>query len=178
MHSKLHIYNSLILSYINYGILVWGYSCERITKLQKKAVRIVSLSKYNAHTEPILKELKLLKVADILKRQQLKFYYKYKHDMLPIYLQDLPFNPNTETHGYHTRQQHQIHQPLAKHEYAKRCLRFDLPNLVNNTPDIILDKIHSHSLDGFSWYIKQYILGTYQITCTILNCYICSRNQT
>ncbi len=51
--SKLHIYSSLILSHINLGILAWGYKCERIVKLQKKAVRIVSLSKYNAHTEPI-----------------------------------------------------------------------------------------------------------------------------
>ena len=36
LHSKLHIYSSLILSYLNYGILSWGYRCERIVKLQKK----------------------------------------------------------------------------------------------------------------------------------------------
>ena len=49
LHSKLHIYNALILSHINLGILSWGYQCERVTKLQKKAVRIIYLSKYNAH---------------------------------------------------------------------------------------------------------------------------------
>ena len=32
---KLMIYNALILSRINYGILAWGYSSERIFKLQK-----------------------------------------------------------------------------------------------------------------------------------------------
>ena len=33
---KLMIYNSLILSRINYGILAWGYNSERIFKHQKK----------------------------------------------------------------------------------------------------------------------------------------------
>ena len=30
------IYNSLILSHINYGILMWGYHSDRLYKLQKK----------------------------------------------------------------------------------------------------------------------------------------------
>ncbi len=36
LKTKLLIYNSLILSHLNFGILAWGYQCERITKLQKK----------------------------------------------------------------------------------------------------------------------------------------------
>ena len=94
LESKLHIYSSLVLSYLNFGILSWGYKCDRIVKLQKKAVRIISLSKYNAHTEPIFKNLRLLKVNDILKQQELKFYYKFKHGLLPKYLLDLPFHTN------------------------------------------------------------------------------------
>ena len=45
MKAKLMIYNSLILPHFNYGILAWGYNCERIIKLQKKSVRIISLAK-------------------------------------------------------------------------------------------------------------------------------------
>ncbi len=175
LHSKLHIYSSLILSYINLGILSWGYNCERIIKLQKKAVRIISLSKYNAHTEPIFKQLKLLKVPDILKVQELKFFYKYQHKQLPDYLLQLPFNINADTHSYSTRQQNKIHQPLAKHDYAKKCIRYDIPKLVNNTPSLILDKVWTHSLQGFAWYIKQHIIQNYQENCTIDACYICSR---
>ena len=48
-HVKLMIYNALILSRINYGILLCGYNSEIIFKLQKKAMRIISLQKYNAH---------------------------------------------------------------------------------------------------------------------------------
>ena len=48
-HVKVTIYNALILSKINYGILTWGYESESILKLQKKAVRIITLAKYNTH---------------------------------------------------------------------------------------------------------------------------------
>ena len=35
---KLILYNSLILPRLN-GIMTWGYKCDRINKLQKKAMR-------------------------------------------------------------------------------------------------------------------------------------------
>ncbi len=38
-------------------------------------IRIISVSKYNTHTEPIFKQLELLKLMDILKLQELKVYY-------------------------------------------------------------------------------------------------------
>lgn len=176
LQTKLQIYSSLILSHLNLGILIWGYQCDRVIKLQKKAVRILSLSKYNAHTEPIFKDLKLLKVKDILKLQQLKFFFKFKHDKLPEYLLNMPFQSNSENHEYDTRQHNNIHLTLVKHDYAKYCLRFDLPRVINATPAIILDKISTHSLDGFSWYIKTHILESYKSDCTIDSCYICSRN--
>ena len=42
------LYCTLVLPYINYGILIWGKACktylEKIHKLQKWAVRIISNS--------------------------------------------------------------------------------------------------------------------------------------
>ena len=35
----------------------WGFKSDRIFKLQKRAARIITCSKYNAHTEPLLKTL-------------------------------------------------------------------------------------------------------------------------
>ena len=61
------IYTSLILCQLNYGILAWGHNNNPVYKLQKRAVRIISCSKFNAHSEPLLKQLDLLKVEDILK---------------------------------------------------------------------------------------------------------------
>ena len=63
----LTIYNTLIIPHLNYGILTWGLNADRKVKIQKKAVRSITLSKYNAHTEPIFKTFKLLKVKYIFK---------------------------------------------------------------------------------------------------------------
>ncbi len=38
INAKTLIYSSLILSHLTFGILAWGYTCERITKLQQKNV--------------------------------------------------------------------------------------------------------------------------------------------
>ena len=61
------LYNSLILSHINYCIMAWGYKGNRLIKILKKAVRIITLSGYNSHTEPLFKQLNLLKIEDQLK---------------------------------------------------------------------------------------------------------------
>ena len=82
------LYNSLIVPHINYCIMAWGFESSRIIELQKKALRIIIFCNYISHSEPLYKKLSLLKVDDILKLQQLKFYYKYLHHDLPFYLQN------------------------------------------------------------------------------------------
>ena len=59
------MYDSLILSHLQFGITCWGFEWNRIFKLQKRALRIMTNSKYNAYTEPLFKELEMLKVSDI-----------------------------------------------------------------------------------------------------------------
>ena len=78
------MYDSLILCQLQFGITCWGSEWNRIFKLQKRAVRIMTNSKYNSHTEPLFKELKLLKIFDIFKIQCMKFWYKFKNKTLPI----------------------------------------------------------------------------------------------
>ncbi len=141
IQTKIIIYNSLVLSHLNFGILLWGFKCETVFKLQKQIVRISILSKYNAHTDAIFKHLKLLKVSDILKLQELKFYYKYKNNTLRHYLQALPFHPNTRTHDHNTHIKHNIHHHIGKHDFAKQCVRFDIPRIVNDCLNSVLDKI-------------------------------------
>ena len=42
-------------------------------------------SKYNAHTEPLFKDLKLLKLDGVFDIQCMKFFYKFKNNTLPKY---------------------------------------------------------------------------------------------
>ncbi len=69
----------MIASHLNYCILAWGYEHISLNKIQKRVIRIINLSKYNDHTVPIFKKLKLLKLEDILKLNELKFYYKLEN---------------------------------------------------------------------------------------------------
>ena len=95
------IYNALIQPHLNFSILLWGKNTKRISKLQKWAVRAITCSKYNAHTDPLFKKLNLLKVDDIYKITAIKFYYKYKNDLLPNYFKNISLIRN-ETKKYST----------------------------------------------------------------------------
>ena len=68
--------------------------------MQKRALRIITCSKYNAHTMPILKDLNLLKIEDIFKLHQLKFYYKLVNKQLPAYFDSITCVRNNERYHY------------------------------------------------------------------------------
>ena len=59
------LYCSIVQSHLSYAILTWGFDRGRLEKLQKKIIRIIACSRYNAHTEPIFKMLKRLKLRDM-----------------------------------------------------------------------------------------------------------------
>ena len=61
----------------------------------------------------------------------------------------------------------------VKHEYAKNCLRYNLPVVVNKTIENIKSKVATHSLHGFSWYRKKQFIEYHTDRCSIENCYIC-----
>ena len=165
-----------MLPYINCGLKVWSFSCNRIIKLQKKAIRIISSTKYNAHTEPLFKKLKLLNVTDMLKLHELKLHYKYVHTTLPVYLSNLPFILKKTAHTFNTRIHDNIHTNRAKHDFAKRSIRHDIPLLINNTTFNIKNKITTHSLRGYVSYAKHTFLQNYKIQCSLPNCYICGQS--
>ena len=54
-------------------------------KLRKKNIRTITYNNYTAHTEPLLKELNLLKVKDMFDLKILKFLFKLYHNELPPY---------------------------------------------------------------------------------------------
>ena len=97
----------------------------------------------------------------MLKLHELKLYYKYVHTTLPVYLQNLPFILNKAVHTFNTRIHDNIHTNRAKHDFAKRCIRHDIPLLINNTTFNIKNKITTHSLQGFISYAKE---NFYKIT--------------
>ena len=168
------LYNTLILPHFNYCVMAWGYQCNRIIKLQKRALRIISKSKYNAHTEPLLKLHNILKIPDILTLQTLKFFYKFNKNELPAYMQNWPLIPSNAIHQHNTRRADNIHMFRCHHTFAQKTLRFNIVHTVNDAPQNVFNKFNTHSLHGFSYYLKSILLATDVDRCNIQHCFICS----
>ena len=115
-------------------------------------------------------------MEDILTLQELKFYFKYNQGILPKYLQNWNFIPNSKIHNHNTRKITTLHTFKTKHEFAKKTLKYNLPYTINNTPHIVKDKVNTHSFQGFSLYVKQYLIRKYNTNCISRNCYICEQN--
>ena len=166
------LYNSLILPHLQYCIMIWGYKSSRVAKLQKNAVRTLCNSKYNAHTEPLLKNMNLLKVSDIFKTRIIRFYYKHVNGTLPRYIEN-SFPRNSENHHYLTLRNREIQLNQYNTTHGGNTLRYFLPSIISNLPPCIIDKIETHSYDGFSRYVNKFIISSYSSVCEIENCYIC-----
>ena len=103
---KIMLYNSLIKSHLEYGILAWGGVSQgklnRLLNIQKKAIRNVSGKSKLAHCDPLFHAHKVLKVQDIYRYSCAIFMYKYKGNMLPESFNNMftPFNDPNRTLGY------------------------------------------------------------------------------
>ena len=129
----LMLYNTLIITHFNYCLLIWGSKIEQnghIHKLQKKALRIINHSDYVAHSEPLCKELSLLKVTDMFRVSLWKFYYKLMNNLLPQYFNALiPELPRVC--NFHEIRRPTFHLPIVKHEFAESLISYQVVRMLN-----------------------------------------------
>ena len=96
------LYYALIYPYIQYCIIIWGSTYPtclyRINLLQKRVIRIINREAYDAPTDPIFKDLNILKLNDIYLLQLGIFMYKYQNNLLPN-----SFLRTDQVHNYNTR---------------------------------------------------------------------------
>ena len=130
-------------------------------------------SKYNAHTEPLFKQLRLLKVNNIFDVQCLKFWYKFFNKKLPNYFRDM-FKYNYELHDIVTRSHDRLHLYPTRTSGARNVLKYHIPELLNKFPEYLMDRIKTHSLHSISYHIKCYLIDLYSYNCSIIHCYICT----
>ena len=145
-----------------------GYSCNRLEELRKRLIRIISRSKYNAHTEPLLKQLDLMKVSDLLELSALKFYFKYLHGTLLRFFYSFNIATPGTRHSHDTRQRDQLRVDRSIINLADNRIRIFLPTLVNSTPLDLLHKRTTHSSHGFS-----YLINRYRDNCSNTSCCVC-----
>ena len=167
------IFNSLMLPYFQYSILTWGFKIGRLEKLQKRAVRIITNSSYYAHTDPLFKKLSLLKVKDVFRLNVLKLYYKFRKVNLPVYTMSMfTYADAAPTHDYNLRMNSVLKHVTTTTFSGENCIHFHLPVLINSTKSSVLDKISTHSYEGFAFYVKRITISNYSTECNLQNCYV------
>ena len=150
-----------------------SFNIKRLSILQKKEIRIITCSKYNSHTEPILKSLNILRIYDIFTRQCLTFYHNVINNSVPMFCKIL-FSQHSIHHGYNIRPNNLVAVPFSRTSRLRKNIRYHIPTLLNSFPHGITDKLNTHNLHGFCSYLTKYLLGRYQDTsCTVPNSYVC-----
>ena len=174
MYTLKTIYNSLINSRLNYGILCWGLKQNGLVQLQKKAVRVIVNANYNAHADPIFKRLNILKVDDIAVSKLYKFYYRYTKKTLPHYFLNSSYLI-LPTHTHETRTSDYI-LPRIRLKNTEFNVRYQLPLLLNENETSIIDKVNTLSEYGFSFHVKRHLISLYKDDCPNPGgCYSCNR---
>lgn len=177
----LMIYQSFVMSRLNYQILNWGHVSNdqtcRLALLQKKAIRIATKSGFLDHTEPLFKKFKLLKLSDIYALRKLKLYFAFMNDMLPDYFKNTDVIRGANIHSHNTRHGSEIRPPSISHKFAEKSFRYVIFDIASNPrfPCDVTDKVHTHSKFGFRNYCKNYLLNAYSEFCTLDVCYICKK---
>ena len=81
------MYRSIIEPYFRHCYPIWGSASstnlQRLQKLQNQASRIVTESPYDAHSEPLIKELGWLTINQQIHRETEKIVYKALHNEAP-----------------------------------------------------------------------------------------------
>ena len=133
----------------NLELQIWTSNGIAYQNYKKRALWIMTNSRYNAHTELLFKQLYLFKVKDIFDVQCMKFWYKFVNKKLSNYFPDM-FKYNHEVHDIGTQSHDQLHLYPTRTSGARNVLRHHIPELLNTFPKYLIDKIKTHSLYSIS----------------------------
>ena len=113
---------------------------RRLITLQKRVVRIMSRSAFDAHTDPLFKNLKILNLESIYKLQIGKFMYQYRSGLLPYSFNNM-FLVTREVHSYGTRSSEHFYLPQCRTNIRKFSISFQGPKFFNSLSFEIIQKM-------------------------------------
>ena len=183
------LYNSLVHSHFLYCIPIWGCasksSFKKLELLQKKAIRTISLSKYNAHTVPIFKKIEILPIKEQAILSSLLIMYDYVHQKLP-YSFDQLWRKNNARANRVLRNANLFDIPYVRLESQKNFPISSFPRLWN---EIIIpnteqndDNVEQNftfreimSRKQFASQLKLLLLDNLTLVCSRDNCSECNQ---
>ena len=169
---KVNLYNALFKPHIEYCLNIYGHAnISKLTKIQKRAIRLTFNSKYNAHAEPLFKKAKTLKIKDLYKLNALTFMRKIADQQAPIVINDMYTYFVEKNRKYHV-----FGEDMPSTSFFNQFPNHSFPKLWNiemnsNNPPEFKSLVKSFKLQ-----IKNQILDSYYEKCTLKKCYVCQTN--
>jgi hypothetical protein len=157
-----NLYYALIYPFFIYGIVVWGNTypttLQPIYILQKKAVRIMTFSRFDEHSSPLFKQLKIIKLFDLVTYNIAIFMFKFHNNSLPSIFNTL-FTPVNKVHSYNTRHaaKQSYYLPKARTNYGLFNIRFQGPKVLNSIENSTKDS----TFKKFKEKLKSEIFSNY-----------------
>lgn len=161
------LYYSLVYPYLTYGIILWGATYQvhlsKLIIMQKKIIRAIAGAKYNAHSGPLFKLSRLLKLEDIYKLHTCKFVLSHIMKTLPSSLTHL-FTLTQDIHSHETRHSfnYKMTIPKIRTVVASQSILLKGPQIWNNlAQSLYVHQSNIISLSGFSKRYRRETLGSY-----------------
>lgn len=154
------LYQTLIQPYFEYCNIVWSIhkssALNNLMICQKKAIRVITNSKWNAHTKPLFYKTRILPIDKLNDLHVACFMYRSLHNMLPQYFCSM-FVTNAEIHSHNTRNKENIHLISHRLDLRKFTIRIHGPNIWNFTP---INIRNSPSIHIFKRRYKETLMST------------------
>ena len=158
------LYNALVLPHLSYSCIVWGWASaaalDRISKLQKRVVRLITNSHFQAHSDPLFYKLNILKVGDICKLQTAMVLYSSLYECSTyagaFYLR---FNFQRVIKKYSTRSDsNSLHIPHCRTVIRSNAIACKGPSVWNSLPGFLT---YCTSRFCFKKQYKLYLIQNY-----------------
>ena len=102
----IQIYYALFFSHLNYACQIWGQchnpNVERIFKLQKRCLRLLTFSDFIAPSSPLFSNLNILKISDTIKLRNVSLIWEILTGKSPHRISEI-FALSYYQHGHQTR---------------------------------------------------------------------------
>ena len=145
-----------ILPLIDYGSITWGTTSianiQRLSKLQKRAARIILKANFDTPFSLMFQELGWLSVENRLKYNKAVITYRALNNLTPDYLSEL-LTPLSEIHSLNLRSSENglLHVPLSRTTVFDNSFTCSAPKLWNTLPQTVRA---SGSLETFKKNLK------------------------
>ena len=134
------LYFALIHSHLSYCPIIINCTSQtnksKLFKLQKKAIRIITNSAYNAHTSPLFLQHKILPLDMIIKQSKLMFMHSVNYEYAPLSFREIWRKNNDRDFEVQLRNDDNFILPHPRCELFKKMPIFSLPDEWNNSGNL------------------------------------------